>query len=528
MPDDMSFRSRSSSINGSRRASLLARKEPDVRVGDRVTSLDGTRVGTARYVGNVGFKVGRWVGIELDEGLEGKNNGTVQDKTYFVCDENRGVFLPLANVELVDGPRAHSGASSSSRPSHSHLSSPPRSQLNHSMVASTPTTPKGSSTPATSGRLHSRATVTHLSEAAVGDIVSALRNDLDHLRQAIAEVQTSSSAAATSAAAAAAGVVARPAPASGAEADGDDGADAQAPTASQSGLSAEAEAGVQRVAEALVELQQRLAEKDAIIAERDATITELQREAAEARAKQQSHAEAKAQAEQRADLAREKNQIELDRLHGEQGVLNSKVETLELQLAEAQQETQELRDQLSAAREQQATATAAPAAVVPPEVGAWENEKEAMLMQKELLEERIQELEKEADGLRGQVKSLEQDAEVQRDAAPRRPSSLLAQDREDLQNLLTAHFEQIQALKNLQHGTGPGTDVQAALCSQLDTVLASQLQHLTKRLTQCEDAVDVFLSQTSPLASAAVSNGVLINGAEDTTPPTDLDGDEFF
>lgn len=41
--------------------------------------------------------VGKWIGVILDE-EKGKNNGTVQGKTYFSCDPNHGIFVRQSQV----------------------------------------------------------------------------------------------------------------------------------------------------------------------------------------------------------------------------------------------------------------------------------------------------------------------------------------------------------------------------------------------------------------------------------------------
>lgn len=40
---------------------------------------------------------GKWIGVALDE-AKGKNNGTVQGKRYFVCEENHGIFVRQSQV----------------------------------------------------------------------------------------------------------------------------------------------------------------------------------------------------------------------------------------------------------------------------------------------------------------------------------------------------------------------------------------------------------------------------------------------
>lgn len=45
-----------------------------------------------------GILVGKWIGVILDE-EKGKNNGTVQGKTYFSCDPNHGIFVRQSQVK---------------------------------------------------------------------------------------------------------------------------------------------------------------------------------------------------------------------------------------------------------------------------------------------------------------------------------------------------------------------------------------------------------------------------------------------
>lgn len=40
---------------------------------------------------------GKWIGVELDE-PKGKNNGTVQGKSYFSCPDNHGIFVRASQV----------------------------------------------------------------------------------------------------------------------------------------------------------------------------------------------------------------------------------------------------------------------------------------------------------------------------------------------------------------------------------------------------------------------------------------------
>uniref|UniRef100_A0A3Q2Q047 Dynactin subunit 1 n=1 Tax=Fundulus heteroclitus TaxID=8078 RepID=A0A3Q2Q047_FUNHE len=53
--------------------------------------------GTVAYIGATLFASGKWVGIVLDE-AKGKNDGSVQGKRYFTCEENHGIFVRSSQV----------------------------------------------------------------------------------------------------------------------------------------------------------------------------------------------------------------------------------------------------------------------------------------------------------------------------------------------------------------------------------------------------------------------------------------------
>ncbi|XP_062605399.1 LOW QUALITY PROTEIN: dynactin subunit 1-like [Saccostrea cucullata] len=72
-----------------------------VKVGTRVELTDKGLVGSVAYVGTTLFSSGKWIGVVLDE-EKGKNNGTVQGKTYFTCDPNHGIFVRQSQITILD------------------------------------------------------------------------------------------------------------------------------------------------------------------------------------------------------------------------------------------------------------------------------------------------------------------------------------------------------------------------------------------------------------------------------------------
>eukprot|EP00043_Microstomoeca_roanoka_P008632 m.82988 g.82988 ORF g.82988 m.82988 type:complete len:639 (+) comp14326_c2_seq1:555-2471(+) len=89
------------STSAAHRQRRISRLASLPQVGDLVMSLDGSRRGVARFIGETHFKSGTWIGIELEPGLEGKNDGQVDDKRYFTCEAGRGIFLPVQRVQVL-------------------------------------------------------------------------------------------------------------------------------------------------------------------------------------------------------------------------------------------------------------------------------------------------------------------------------------------------------------------------------------------------------------------------------------------
>ncbi|XP_076067204.1 dynactin subunit 1-like isoform X5 [Oratosquilla oratoria] len=75
--------------------------EKNVRVGQRVEVAGKGTQGVVAYVGNTHFSQGKWIGVILDE-AKGKNNGTVQGKSYFQCEDSFGIFVRQSQLLVLD------------------------------------------------------------------------------------------------------------------------------------------------------------------------------------------------------------------------------------------------------------------------------------------------------------------------------------------------------------------------------------------------------------------------------------------
>ena len=92
---------------------------PNVKTGQRVEVIgkDGL-CGTVAYVGATQFAPGKWIGdtLKVDthsksifsffsglilEGPQGKNDGSVQGKSYFSCAENHGMFVRPTQIKVI-------------------------------------------------------------------------------------------------------------------------------------------------------------------------------------------------------------------------------------------------------------------------------------------------------------------------------------------------------------------------------------------------------------------------------------------
>ncbi|XP_036967596.1 dynactin subunit 1-like isoform X6 [Acanthopagrus latus] len=71
------------------------------KIGSVVEVIGKGQRGTVAYIGATLFASGKWVGVILNE-AKGKNDGTVQGKRYFTCEENHGIFVRQSQLQVVD------------------------------------------------------------------------------------------------------------------------------------------------------------------------------------------------------------------------------------------------------------------------------------------------------------------------------------------------------------------------------------------------------------------------------------------
>ncbi|CAL8070853.1 unnamed protein product [Calicophoron daubneyi] len=126
-----------------------------LRPGIRVEVLGKDVVGTVAYIGTTQFSAGKWVGVTLDE-PKGKNDGSVQGKRYFTCEDGYGIFVRPTQLKLLDGGDDGNLSLTASMLSESSVTSepestgssgtkPPRAGSSSSLAAGQrkPTPPKG-------------------------------------------------------------------------------------------------------------------------------------------------------------------------------------------------------------------------------------------------------------------------------------------------------------------------------------------------------------------------------------------------
>eukprot|EP00045_Choanoeca_perplexa_P007762 m.71300 g.71300 ORF g.71300 m.71300 type:complete len:579 (-) comp14207_c0_seq1:24-1760(-) len=548
----LSYRSRSGSATSRMSSGSRRFNEPDVREGDYVGTIDDVRTGTVRYVGTTTFKTGRWVGIEVDENQEGKNDGSVQGRRYFHCEENRGVFVPINHVKVLavggGDERIHDlqqqlnqaykemaslkcvyekqivdlGGSADDIIQHTGVDLPPRAlavsrrpESREAASSSKDTPSKGGS----SGR----------AEKELLRVAADIKAQLAELTAAAARGTVPGVATSTAA----------PTVTSNVDGAGFDGSE-------------------------LTRLHNNLMHKDELI---EAQMTQLSTTQEEVSRLQVQLSEEQATAsfcQKELDLLRERQEADTTQLQARLEKAESALETKEAALAALQDEHRQLQTAHEVLKARDGNAAPPVTMAAPADsssningdegvaAAALQRENDALISQKEALEARVAEVTAELAQLKTELVSLRDKEEttskertaalseaadlkvelatlkgdlaaaktaaesaVQETDARQSPTkmvdSLLHQDRQALSELLTTHFEHIQALKGLQRGDGA---VAQELSREVDDMISLHMESLTKRLTKCEDAMDVHFSRGN---RESVSVDVV-----------DLQGEDFF
>ncbi|XP_065490597.1 dynactin subunit 1 isoform X3 [Caloenas nicobarica] len=119
-----------------------------LKVGSRVEVIGKGHRGTVAYVGATLFATGKWVGVILDE-AKGKNDGTVQGRKYFTCEENHGIFVRQSQIQVFED-----GADTTSpeTPESAALKVPKRDAVDAAKATKLPTrTPSSAASSGTAG-----------------------------------------------------------------------------------------------------------------------------------------------------------------------------------------------------------------------------------------------------------------------------------------------------------------------------------------------------------------------------------------
>ncbi|CAG8634999.1 793_t:CDS:2 [Dentiscutata erythropus] len=89
-------------------------------IGDRVVAESMNIVGTLKFLGPIDIKAGTWAGVEVDIPGTGKNDGSVNGKSYFTCPPKSGIFILPSKLSKVDKePASLPQASTSIKPNPS-------------------------------------------------------------------------------------------------------------------------------------------------------------------------------------------------------------------------------------------------------------------------------------------------------------------------------------------------------------------------------------------------------------------------
>ncbi|KAG8453243.1 hypothetical protein GDO86_000031 [Hymenochirus boettgeri] len=134
-----------------------------LKVGSRVEVIGKGYKGTVAYVGATLFATGKWVGVILDES-KGKNDGTVQGRRYFTCEENHGIFVRQSQIQVFED-----GADTTSP----ETPEPPTSRVLKRETGETPKSSKLPTRPSSSAASSGTAGASGSASASCGEISSS-------------------------------------------------------------------------------------------------------------------------------------------------------------------------------------------------------------------------------------------------------------------------------------------------------------------------------------------------------------------
>ncbi|XP_066951385.1 dynactin subunit 1 isoform X7 [Macrobrachium rosenbergii] len=97
--------------------------EKPLKIGQRAEVIGKDTCGTVAYIGNTHFSQGKWIGVILDE-KKGKNNGTVQGKPYFQCEDGYGIFVRQSQLIILDDEEGDDGSSATTPSASSNATTP--------------------------------------------------------------------------------------------------------------------------------------------------------------------------------------------------------------------------------------------------------------------------------------------------------------------------------------------------------------------------------------------------------------------
>eukprot|EP01006_Ploeotia_vitrea_P053650 TRINITY_DN67805_c8_g2_i1.p1 TRINITY_DN67805_c8_g2~~TRINITY_DN67805_c8_g2_i1.p1 ORF type:complete len:845 (+),score=500.70 TRINITY_DN67805_c8_g2_i1:145-2679(+) len=99
-------------MSATARSNASYESSASISTGDHVWIPALEIKGRVRYAGTVHFAKGNWLGLELST-PDGKNDGSVKGRRYFVCKKDMGLFVRPKDCERISKPKIKSSSSRS-------------------------------------------------------------------------------------------------------------------------------------------------------------------------------------------------------------------------------------------------------------------------------------------------------------------------------------------------------------------------------------------------------------------------------